>query len=80
METDIDRLLALSKKLRSSKDSHLVEYAAGEIERLRRQVLDACKVFDHYDLPEHAFHYRRDILGLEQAKTIARDPAHRQER
>lgn len=43
-----------------------------EIERLSALVLDACEVFDRHDLPEHAFHYRRDILGLEQAKKIAR--------
>lgn len=30
-----------------------------EIKRLYDMVLDACMVFDHYDLPEHAFHYRR---------------------
>lgn len=50
---------------------HLPKEAADEIDRLRALVLDACKVFDHYDLPEQAFHYRRDILGLEQAKKIA---------
>ena len=33
--------------------------AAAEIEWLREQIEDACKVFDHYDLPEHALHYRR---------------------
>lgn len=48
------------------------EKVAAEIERLRAMVLDACKVFDRYDLPEHAFHYRRDILGLDEAKRIAR--------
>jgi hypothetical protein len=26
-------------------------------------VLDACQVLDHYDLPEHAFHYRRVLDG-----------------
>lgn len=35
--------------------------AADEIERLRALILDACMVFDHYDLPEHAFHYRRTV-------------------
>jgi len=29
-----------------------------ENDRLRDLVRDACKVFDHYDLPEHAFAYR----------------------
>lgn len=32
-----------------------------ENDRLRTLMLDACKVFDHYDLPEHAFHYRRAL-------------------
>jgi hypothetical protein len=39
----------------------LYESAAHEIERLRALLLDACGVFDHYDLPEHALHYRRKI-------------------
>lgn len=43
-----------------------------EIKRLHDMVLDACKVFEHYDLPEHAFHYRRALLGLEPAKKMAR--------
>jgi hypothetical protein len=32
-----------------------------EIERLRNMVEDACRVFEHYDLPEHALHYRREL-------------------
>lgn len=52
-----------------------LERAAVEIERLNALMLDACKVLDHYDLPEHALHYRRDILGLEQAKKVARGEA-----
>jgi hypothetical protein len=32
-----------------------------EIERLRAVILDGCQVFEHYDLPEHAFHYRRQL-------------------
>lgn len=35
--------------------------AADEIERLTALILDACDVFSHYDLPEHAFHYRRAL-------------------
>lgn len=35
--------------------------AVAEIDRLRTMVEDACKVFEHYDLPEHAFHYRRAL-------------------
>jgi hypothetical protein len=35
--------------------------AAAEIARLRSMIEDACKAFDHYDLPEHAFHYRRQL-------------------
>jgi hypothetical protein len=38
--------------------------AADEIERLRAAIEDGCKVFEHYDLPEHAFHYRRAALGM----------------
>jgi hypothetical protein len=48
------------------------EKAADEIEQLRAMVLDACEVFDHYELPQQAFHYRRAVLGLEQARKIAR--------
>jgi len=50
----------------------LVGEAADEIERLRAMVLDACEVFDFYELPQQSFHYRRAILGLEEAKKIAR--------
>jgi uncharacterized small protein (DUF1192 family) len=32
-----------------------------EIERLRALILDACDVLEHYDLAEHAFHYRREL-------------------
>jgi hypothetical protein len=39
----------------------LIPDLISEIERLRAQIEDACKVFDHYDLPEHAFHYRRRL-------------------
>lgn len=35
--------------------------AVAEAARLRAMILDACEVFDHYDLPEHAFHYRREL-------------------
>jgi hypothetical protein len=35
--------------------------AAEEIERLQALILDACAVFEHYDLPEHALHYRRAL-------------------
>lgn len=49
-----------------------LERKDAEIDRLRALISDACKVFEHYDLPEHAFHYRRAISGLEQAKKIAR--------
>jgi hypothetical protein len=43
-----------------------------ENERLQKLLLDACVVFDHYDLPEHSVHYRREIVGLEAAKQIGR--------
>ena len=31
------------------------------IKELEDLIEDACKVFEHYDLPEHAFHYRREL-------------------
>jgi hypothetical protein len=34
-----------------------------ENERLRAEIEDACKVLEHYDLPEHAFHYRRRLTA-----------------
>jgi organic radical activating enzyme len=37
-----------------------------EIERLRGLLDDACVVFDHYELPEHALHFRR-ALARERA-------------
>ncbi len=38
----------------------------GENGRLRAEFEDACKVFDHYDLPEHALHYRRRLSNKQQ--------------
>jgi hypothetical protein len=49
----------------------LLREAAGEIERLRNQIKDACKVFDRYELHEHAFHYRRAALGLSARSALA---------
>lgn len=43
-----------------------------EVQRLQALILDACKAFERYDLPEHAFHYRRAVLGLDKAKELAR--------
>lgn len=40
--------------------------AADEIERLRALVEDVCEAFDHYDLPKHAFRYRR-VLDHQQS-------------
>lgn len=42
-------------------DVEAVHLAADEIERLLALIEDGCKVFEHYDLPEHAFHYRRAL-------------------
>lgn len=42
-----------------------------EITRLRALFEDACKVFDHYDLPEHAMHYRREALGMTPRQALA---------
>lgn len=41
----------------------LLEQAADENDRLRAIIDDACEVLEHYDLPEHAFHYRRVLEG-----------------
>ena len=32
-----------------------------EVDRLKTMILDACRVLDLYDLPEHAHHYRREL-------------------
>jgi hypothetical protein len=53
------------QQLRQRDGDWLCEKAADEIERLRALVLDGCAVFAAYDLPEHAFHYRR-LLEKEQ--------------
>jgi hypothetical protein len=45
--------------------------AVEDNERLRALILDACCVFERYDLPEQAFHYRRIMLGKEQAVAMA---------
>lgn len=52
-----------------------IEEGIAEIERLRALLENACEVFDHYDLPEHAFHYRRILNGKEAAVRTARSPA-----
>ena len=44
-----------------SASPHPAKAGVDEIERLRTMILDACQVFDHYDLPEHALHYRRAL-------------------
>jgi hypothetical protein len=41
------------------EDQKTIRELRDELKRLRDALEDACKVFDHYDLPEHAFHYRR---------------------
>jgi hypothetical protein len=35
---------------------------------LRMALEDACRVFDHYDLPEHALHYRRMLANQQLAE------------
>lgn len=47
-----------------------IRAARGEIEQLRALVEDACKVFDHYDLPEHAFHYRRKLVPSDDQSAL----------
>jgi hypothetical protein len=70
-----DHLWDVEHRINVDDDAKTLTAAGDEIERLNALVLDACKVFDHYDLPEHAFHYRRALLGLELAKAIARGEA-----
>lgn len=41
----------------------LLEQAADENDLLRAIIDDVCEVLEHYDLPEHAFHYRRVLEG-----------------
>lgn len=43
------------------------------IVRLRAQIEDACKAFEHYDLPEHALHYRRVALGMTAKQALGFD-------
>ena len=66
------------ERLRRAADGVLITYggyrdlgreAADEIERLRAIILDACQVLEHYDLPEHAFHYQR-VLDKEAPLNI----------
>lgn len=71
MSDDKDIATAMSFMSAAGYTAPKVDHQA-EAERLRALLLDACQVFDKYDLPEHAFHYRREVLGLEQAKKIAR--------
>lgn len=48
-----------------------IEELEAENDRLRLLILDACGVFEHYDLPEHAFHYRRELdKGLPTAEDV----------
>ncbi len=51
----------------SREDRHK---GADEIVKLRAQIEDACKVFEKYDLPEHALHYRRVALGMSAQDAI----------
>lgn len=55
----------------------MVSRAADEIEGLQAQIEDACKVFEHYDLPEHALHYRRVALGMSASAALAHDETRR---
>ena len=54
-------------RARLATEENRSKYLEGEIERLRVALEDACKVFEHYDLPEHAFHYRRILTKNERA-------------
>jgi hypothetical protein len=62
----------MTSAAKANRNAEIVDRLEAENARLHALVLDACKVFEHYDLPEHAFHYRRAILGLSEAKATAR--------
>jgi len=54
---------------KANRNADIVDRLEAENERLRTLLLDACNVFDHYDLPEHAFHYRCQIISAPTGKT-----------
>jgi hypothetical protein len=60
LRAELERLRDVNNRLANDVEEEHVE-----VERLRALVLDACEVLVHYDLPEHAFHYRR---ALEEGK------------
>ena len=62
----IERLRAHNTVLCDNQHDHVryctkIHDLEAEIERLRALILDGCAVFEHYDLPEHALHYRRAL-------------------
>jgi hypothetical protein len=61
VDAEIERLQGL---LRAANE--ITKSREAEIERLRGLLDDACVVFDHYELPEHALHFRR-ALARERA-------------
>lgn len=54
-------------KIAAARERQLAA-ALAENARLRALIADACVVFEHYDLPEHAFHYRRTVEQSGDAK------------
>lgn len=55
-QAEIERLIADGESRGKS-----IMTLENENERLRALIEDACNVFTHYDLPEHALHYRRAV-------------------
>lgn len=51
----------IRRQLKLASEQYIDRLEA-ENERLRALIEDACKVFDHYDLPEHALYYRRKLV------------------
>jgi hypothetical protein len=61
IEILIERLRAGPRGRHDPEIHGIMLAAAAEIERLQGLLDDACVVFDHYELPEHALHYRRAL-------------------
>jgi hypothetical protein len=62
----MDAFECIASQCGTSGDCGCAAKLRAEIERLRGLLEDACVVFDHYELPEHALHFRR-ALARERA-------------
>jgi len=60
---EIRHLRAENDRLRADMETlhNSLNKCEADNERLMAMVEDACKVLDHYDLSEHAWHYRNEL-------------------